>query len=209
MVVQAAADAFRMRPASHHVGSAQSHEFGTGIGQPARRAGLGRRQVSRQCERSNRGSAETKKPERLACNHCGMVQRPIGMRQGSDCSQPAFPDVYAQSGKWFRRASKWFRRGGWTKQSSKNPVISVRRDRPNLNARPSQIASPVRLFNLSLVENCCLRRNQYEPKRRRVRLTPTRPVCNLSMQSCVVLCRTSNKGWQSWAMATSMLAMKG
>jgi hypothetical protein len=25
-------------------------------------------------------------------------------------NQPAFPHVYAESGKWFRRVSKWFRR---------------------------------------------------------------------------------------------------
>jgi hypothetical protein len=35
-------------------------------------------------------------------------------------NQLAFPDVYAESGKWFHRAAKWFRRRGRTKQSSKN-----------------------------------------------------------------------------------------
>ena len=50
----------------------------------------------------------------------------------------------------------------------------------------------MRLFNLSLVENSCLRRNQREPQHRYVRLTRT--TCNLSMQSCVELRHISNKG---------------
>jgi hypothetical protein len=32
-------------------------------------------------------------------------------------TQPAFPDVYAKSGKWFRRVAELFRRRGRTKQS--------------------------------------------------------------------------------------------
>jgi hypothetical protein len=94
-------------------------------------------------------------------------------------------------------------------QSSIGPAVqwpSAATTSDGTPAKALMARSPVRLFNLSLVENPCLRRKRFEPKHRYVRLTPT--TCNLSMQSCVELRRTSNKGWQSWAMATSMLAMK-
>jgi len=37
-----------------------------------------------------------------------MVQRPAELID----NRPGFPDVYAQSGKWFRRRAKSFRRRG-------------------------------------------------------------------------------------------------
>jgi hypothetical protein len=43
-------------------------------------------------------------------------------------NQPAFPDVYAKGGKWFRRVAELFRRRGRTKQSSRKSMISIHWD---------------------------------------------------------------------------------